>query len=74
MFTGFAFFAVMFQLATLVGIIVFAVKLLNRMQEIADAQRSSAESQAQLVKLVVQHNQGGAVSKASTVHHDSTAH
>lgn len=71
MFTGFAVFAVIFQLAIFCGIIVFAVKLLNRMQEISDSQRISAEAQAQLVKLVMQQHQA-TVTKASSEHQNST--
>lgn len=72
MFTGFAFFAVVFQLAMIAATIIFAVKLLNRMQEISDSQRISAEAQAQLVKLLTQQNQGGSVQKTSASASDST--
>ncbi|WP_299003793.1 hypothetical protein [uncultured Shewanella sp.] len=52
MFAGVTFLALFFQLAMVVGIIVFAVKLLNRISEIASAQQSIAESQLQLIKLL----------------------
>lgn len=71
MFTGFAFIAVVFQLAMFAGTIIFAVMLLNRMREISDSQRISAEAQAQLVKLLMQQIQGGSVQKTSASPIDS---
>ena len=53
MFTGFAMFAMLIQLALVIGIIAFAVKLVTRLSEIAEAQKSMAESQAQLVNLLM---------------------
>ncbi|MBA6225366.1 hypothetical protein H4J51_09400 [Colwellia sp. MB02u-18] len=52
MFAGVAFLAIIFQLAIVVGIIVFAVKLLNRITDIAGSQKSIAESQVQLISLL----------------------
>lgn len=72
MFTGFAFFAVVSQLAMFSGTIIFAVMLLNRMREISDSQRIAAEAQAQLVKLLMQQIQGGSVQKTSASPIDST--
>ena len=71
MFTGFAFFAVVFQLAMFAGTIIFAVMLLNRMREISDSQRISAEAQAQLVKLLMQQIQCGSVQKTNASPIDS---
>jgi len=60
MFTGVAFLAITFQLAIIVGIIVFAVKLLNRITDIAGSQKSIADSQIKLISLLStqQINQG----------------
>jgi hypothetical protein len=52
MFSGFAIFAVLVQLAIFVGVIVFAVKLVNRLQEISKSQESIAESQMKMVQLL----------------------
>jgi hypothetical protein len=52
MFAGVAFLAIIFQLAIVVGIIVFAVKLLNRITDIAGSQKSIANSQIQLIRLL----------------------
>ena len=52
MFAGVAFLAIIFQLAIVIGIIVFAVKLLNRVTDIAGSQKSIADSQIQLISLL----------------------
>jgi hypothetical protein len=52
MFAGVAFLAIIFQLAIVIGIIVFAVKLLNRITDIAGSQKSIADSQIQLISLL----------------------
>ncbi|MBA6346602.1 MULTISPECIES: hypothetical protein [unclassified Colwellia] len=52
MFAGVAFLAIIFQLAIVVGIIVFAVKLLNRITDIAGSQKSIADSQVKLISLL----------------------
>jgi hypothetical protein len=52
MFAGVALLAIIFQLAVVVGVIVFAVKLLNRITDIASSQKSIAESQVQLINLL----------------------
>jgi hypothetical protein len=52
MFAGLAFLVIIFQLAVVVGVIVFAVKLLNRITDIASYQKSIAESQVQLIDLL----------------------
>lgn len=52
MYPGVALLAIIVQLAIIVGVIVFAVKLLNRITEIAGSQKSIAESQAQLISLL----------------------
>jgi hypothetical protein len=52
MFAGVAFLAIIFQLAIVVGIIVFAVKLLNRITDIAESQKSIADSQVKLISLL----------------------
>ncbi|WP_019030230.1 hypothetical protein [Colwellia piezophila] len=52
MFAGVALLAIIFQLAIVVGIIVFAVKLLNRITDIAGSQKSIADSQIQLINLL----------------------
>jgi len=53
MFTGVALLAVLFQLGVFVGVIVFAVKLVGRLKDISESQKSIAESQAKLVHLLV---------------------
>ena len=53
MVTGVALLAVLFQLGVCVGVIVFAVKLVGRLKDISESQKSIAESQAQLVHLLV---------------------
>ncbi len=57
MFTGVALLAVLFQLAVFVGVIIFAVKLVGRLKDISESQKSIAESQAQLVQLVFNNQQ-----------------
>ncbi len=52
MFAGEAFLAIILQLAVVVAVIVFAVKLLNRITDIAASQKSIAESQVQLIGLL----------------------
>ncbi|UUO24876.1 hypothetical protein FGD67_17895 [Colwellia sp. M166] len=52
MFAGVAFLAIIFQLAIVAAVIVFAVKLLNRITDIAGSQKSIAESQVQLITLL----------------------
>ena len=52
MITGVALLAVLFQLGVFVGVIVFAVKLVGRLKDISESQKSIAESQAQLVNLL----------------------
>ena len=54
MFAGVAFLGVIIQLGIVVGIIVFAVKLLNRITDIAKYQKSIAESQLQLVSVLTE--------------------
>ncbi|MFT5756815.1 MAG: hypothetical protein ACI9LM_001540 [Alteromonadaceae bacterium] len=60
MFAGVALFAIILKLTIVVGIIVFAVKLLNRITDIAGSQKSIANSQIQLISLLrkKQINQG----------------
>jgi hypothetical protein len=43
---------VLVQLAIFIGVIVFAVKLVNRLQEISKSQESIAMSQIQMVELL----------------------
>ena len=57
MFTGVALLAVLFQLAVFVGVIIFAVKLVGRLKDISESQKSIAESQVQLVKLLSNNQQ-----------------
>lgn len=44
--------AVLIKLIFFVCVVVYAVKLLNRLTDISSAQKSIAESQAELVKLL----------------------
>jgi len=52
MFAGVALLAIIFQLAIIVGVIVFAIKLLNRITDIAGSQKFIADSQIQLISLL----------------------
>ncbi|MFU8784529.1 hypothetical protein [Aliidiomarina sp.] len=52
MYPGVALLAIIVQLTIIIGVIVFAVKLLNRITEIAGSQKSIAESQAKLISLL----------------------
>ncbi|GAC27290.1 hypothetical protein [Brumicola pallidula] len=53
MFTEVALLAIIVQLGIIVGIIVYAVKLLNRITDIAGSQKSIANSQIQLISLLI---------------------
>lgn len=57
MFGGVAIFAVLIQLAIFIGVIVFAVKLVNRLQEISKSQESIASSQMKMVELLANKKQ-----------------
>ncbi len=50
--SGFVLIGFLIQLAVLVCVVVYAIKLLNRITEISSAQKSIAESQAELVRLL----------------------
>ena len=52
MFSGMVFIGIILQLAVVVGIIVFAVKLLNRITEISESQKSIANTQTHLVEIL----------------------
>ena len=52
MFSGMVFIGIILQLAVVVGIIVFAVKLLNRITEISESQKSIANPQTHLVEIL----------------------
>ncbi|MGX9460482.1 hypothetical protein ACWXWU_04480 [Shewanella sp. A14] len=52
MFAGVAMLAIIFKLAIVVGIIIFAVKLLNRITDIAASQKSIADSQVELINVL----------------------
>ena len=57
MFGGVAIFAVLIQLAIFIGVIVFAFKLVNRLQEISKSQESIALSQMKMVELLANKKQ-----------------
>jgi hypothetical protein len=57
MFGGVAIFAVLIQLAIFIGVIVFAVKLVNRLQEISNSQELIASSQMKMVELLANKKQ-----------------
>ena len=57
MFGGVAIFALLIQLAIFIGVIVFAVKLVNRLQEISNSQESIASSQMKMVELLANKKQ-----------------
>ncbi len=52
MFTGLAILGLVLKLLIVIGVVVFAVKLLNRVTDIARSQKSIAESQIQLIDLL----------------------
>ena len=52
MFSGIAFLVIIFKLAIFIGVIVFAIKIVNRLKDISESQKSIAKSQAKLVELV----------------------
>lgn len=49
MFTGLAILGLILKLLIVIGVVVFVVKLLNRVTDIARSQKSIAESQIQLI-------------------------
>jgi hypothetical protein len=57
MFGGVALFAGLIQLSIFIGIIVFAVKLVNRLKEISKSQESIALSQMKMVELLANRKQ-----------------
>jgi uncharacterized membrane protein len=65
MFVGMAFLSVIFNLFVIAVFFVFALKLLNRLSDIAEAQRSAAKSQAQLVEFLCSQNQTQPQSQAN---------
>ena len=56
MLGGVALFAILIQLSIFVGVIVFAVKVINRLQEISDSQASIALSQMKMLELLADKN------------------
>jgi len=52
MFSSVLVFAVILKLVIVISIVVFAVKLLNRITEISTSQKSIAKSQSALVALL----------------------
>ena len=54
---GVAILAVLIQLSIFIGVIVFAVKLVNRLQEISKSQESIALSQMKMVELLANKKQ-----------------
>jgi Tfp pilus assembly protein PilV len=57
MFGGEVIIAILIQLAIFIGVIVFAVKLVNRLQEISNSQESIASSQMKMVELLANKKQ-----------------
>ncbi|MDR9766557.1 hypothetical protein RJP56_10875 [Shewanella baltica] len=57
MFAGLTLLAVLFQLAVFIGVIIFAVKLVGRLKDISESQKSIADSHTQLVKLLLSNQQ-----------------
>ena len=49
---GISLIAIIFQLAFIIGVVVFAVKFLNRVTEIAEAQKTVADSQVRIVEIL----------------------
>lgn len=57
MFGGVAIFAVLIPLTIFIGVIIFAVKLVNRLQDISKSQQSIALSQMKMVELLANKKQ-----------------
>lgn len=52
MFSGFAIIAIIVQVAIIVAVIVYALKILNRITDIAESQRSIADTQKKMLILM----------------------
>ncbi|GIU04033.1 hypothetical protein C9I43_01355 [Shewanella morhuae] len=57
MFVGLTLFSALFPLAVFIGVIIFAVKLIGRLKDISESQKSIADSHTQLVKLLISNQQ-----------------
>jgi large-conductance mechanosensitive channel len=53
MYSGMAIIALLVNLVIIACVVTFAIKLLNRLTDIADAQKSVAASQEKLVQILV---------------------